>query len=122
MPRTALAVQEITPFTGLASIVFTAADSANGMMFPNDGRTLLFVRNNDVAAKTVTIVSVPDDALRTGDIPLVVPAAAAGLQAVAMSNPLRPGLFNQRTTDVGNVYVNFSAATNLTVAAVRINS
>jgi hypothetical protein len=118
--HTAITVQAPAQFGGLQNVTLTAADSANGMMFPNDGRTVLIVVNNDVAAKTVTIVSVPDENGRTGDIVLVVPAAAGGFPGIAITDQLPTALFTQQATDPGNVYVTFSAATNLKVAAVRI--
>lgn len=118
--HTAITVQAPAQFGGIQNVTLTAADSVNGMMFPNDGKTVLIVVNNDVAAKTVTIVSVPDENGRSGDIVLVVPAAAGGFPGIAITDQLPGALFSQQSTDAGNVYVSFSAATNLKVAAVRI--
>jgi hypothetical protein len=118
--HTAITVQAPAQFGGIQNVTLTAADSANGMMFLNDGKTVLVVINNDVAAKTVTVVSVPDENGRTGDIVLVVPAAAGGFPGIAITDQLPTALFTQQSTDAGNVYVSFSAATNLKVAAVRI--
>lgn len=116
MARTSIAVEEVA-FQGYDSdVTFTAVDAVNGMMFPNDGRTVLLVRNADAAAKTVTVVSVADDAGRTGDHSIVI---AAGKTAIV--NPLRPGWWSQRGgADGGQVYVDFSAATSTTVACVRL--
>ena len=118
--HTAITVQAPAQFGGIQNVTLTAADSANGMMFLNDGKTVLVVINNDVAAKTVTIVSVPDENGRTGDIVLVVPAAVGGFPGIAITDQLPTALFTQQSTDAGNVYVTFSAATNLKVAAIRI--
>lgn len=117
MARTSIPVEEV-PFQGYDSAVtFSGADAANGMMFPNDGRTVLLVRNSDAAAKTVTVVSVADEARRTGDHSISI---AAGNTAVI--GPLRPGWWNQRSgADGGNVYVDFSAATAVTVGCLRLN-
>jgi hypothetical protein len=73
-----------------------------------------------VATKTVTIVSVPDENGRTGDIILTVPAASGSFPGIAITDQLPTALFTQQSTDAGNVYVTFSAATNVKVAAVRI--
>lgn len=117
MARTSIAVQEV-PFQGnIAGITLGAVDAVNGMMFPNDGRTLLVVRNADAAGKTVTVKSVADEAGRTGDQVITV---AAG--AIAVVGPLRRSWWNQPSgADSGNVYVDFSAATNTTIAALRLN-
>lgn len=116
MARTAIAVQEIQ-FLGSGAIAFTAADATNGMMFPNDGRTVLLIKNGGAGAITVTVTSVPDEYGRTGDLIISV---AAGEERIV--GPLRPALFNQRSgADQGTVYVGFSAATSVTVAAPRLN-
>jgi hypothetical protein len=118
--HTAITVQAPAQFNGISNVTLTAADSANGMMFPNDGKTVLVVINNDVSSKTVTVVSVPDENGRTGDIVLTVPAAVGGFPGIAITDQLPTALFSQQTTDAGNVYVTFSAATSVKVAAVRI--
>lgn len=118
--HTAITVQAPAQYNGISNLTLTAADSVNGMMFVNDGRTILVVLNNDVSSKTVTIVSVPDENGRTGDIVLTVPAAVGGFPGVAITDQLPTALFTQQATDPGNVYVTFSAATSVKVAAVRI--
>jgi hypothetical protein len=118
--HTAITVQAPAQFGGISSVTLTAADSVNGMMFPNDGKTVLIVINNDVSTKTVTIVSVPDENGRTGDIILTVPAASGSFPGIAITDQLPTALFTQQSTDPGNVYVTFSAATSVKVAAVRI--
>jgi len=121
MARTLLAVQNVPQFNGLTPIVWTAVDSVNGMMFPNDGQTIVLVRNNDAASKTATMRSIADEHGRTGDIALIVPAASGGVPGEAIFNPENQALFNQVGADAGNVYLDFSAATATTVAVLRIN-
>lgn len=117
MPRTSIAVEEVPFQSADNDVTFNAVDAANGMMFPNDGRTILLVKNADAAAKTVTIRAVPDEAGRSVDLVVTV---AAG--KTALVPPLRPAWWNQRSgADMGQVYVDFSAATNTTVACNRLN-
>ncbi len=116
MPRTAIAVQEIPANSYVGAITFTAVDAANGMMFPNDGRTILIVKNADTASKTVTVVSVADQWGRTGDHSITV---AAGGEAIVP--PLPPAVWSQQSgADANNVYVNFSAATSTTIGCLRL--
>lgn len=117
MPRTSIAVEEIPWQGGDNDLTFSAVDAANGMMFPNDGKTVLLVRNADAAAKTVTVRAVPDPFGRSVDLALVI---AAG--KTAMVGPLAPVAWNQTSgADLGRVYVDFSAATSTTVACARLN-
>ncbi len=115
--RTSIAVQDVPFQSNLAGITLGAVDAVNGMMFPNDGATILIIRNSDAAAKTVTIKSVPDEAGRSVDQVITV---AAG--AIAIVGLLRPAWWNQRSTDAGSVYIDFSAATSTTVAALRLRN
>lgn len=119
--RTTIPVQTVSPSTGLQSVTYTAADAANNHIVANDGNTQIIVINCDVAAKTVTIHSVPDENGRTGDIILIVPAASGSVCALGMSPRLPPALFSQQNSDAGSVYVDVSAATNLKLAAVHVN-
>lgn len=115
MARTSIAIQEVASQSNIAAVTLGAVDSVNGMMFPNDGQTILLVQNADAAPKTVTVASVADEAGRTGDQVITV---AAG--KIAIVGPLRQAWWNQRSSDAGNVYVDFSAATSTTVAALRL--
>lgn len=116
MPRTSIAVEEV-PFQSFDNdITFGAVDAVNGMMFPNDGQTVLLVKNADAASKTVTVQSVQDENGRTGNLVVTVAAGKTGI-----IGPLRPKLFSQRSIDAGMVYVDFSAATSTTVACLRLN-
>ena len=117
MARTAIAVQEIGLNAG-ATITWTNSDQANGMIFANDGRTVLLVKNGDASARVVTIASVADEAGRIGD---QVPSVAAA--ATYCFGPLRPAWWSQRSTNQGCVLVDFAVGTptTLQVAAVRLN-
>lgn len=116
MPRTSIPITEIGLNGSLNPIVWTAADSTNDMMFDNDGRTVLLIRNASAGAVNVTVKSVADEAGRTGDIVMAV--AAGNTSAVS---PLRPAWWNQRSGDIGKVHVDFDVATSITVAALRLN-
>jgi len=93
------------------------AANADGHMFLNNGRVILHVKNADTAAKTVTIVSVPEPIFgRLGDVAVSVPAGSEML-----IGPFQPDGFNQRSgADKGKVYVNYSAVTNVTVGAIQM--
>ena len=117
MARTAIAVQEIGLNAG-ATVTWTNSDQANGMIFANDGRTVLLVKNGDASARVVTVASVADEAGRIGD---QVPSVAAA--ATYCFGPLRPAWWSQRSTNQGCVLVDFAVGTptTLQVAAVRLN-
>lgn len=117
MARTAIPIQVIPRNGALANVAFTAADATNQHEFPNGGRVLLIAKNTDTANKTVTVVSVPDEAGRSGDLQITVSANGG----VAIAGPFRPAWWNQRAdADLGKVFVNVSAATNLGLAAVQL--
>ncbi len=113
MARTVLAVQD-TALAGLTP-VYTAADAVNGMQFLNDGKTILHIKDTGVGACTVTLTTPAKvGGLDVADPTIVVPATTGD----KMSSTLNPTLFNQAD---GNVYVDFSTATGVTVAALRVN-
>jgi hypothetical protein len=111
MARTAIAVQQVQKNKG-GALTFAAADQANGMSFPNDGNTLLRVKNTSGSPITVTVASVPCSHGRTSDIVQSVAATTGDAQI----GPLDPALFNQSGAVVN---VDFSAATGVTVAAIK---
>ena len=115
MARTAIPIQDV-PLLGDADVTWNNSDQANGMIYPNDGQTILLFKNGDASSHTPTVRSVTDDAGRTGD---KAPTIAAGVTHIV--GPLRPQWFNQRNADLGNVYLDFSAGTPTTfqVAAIR---
>lgn len=116
MPRTVIPVQASLPNTTAITPTFGATDSANNMMFLNDGQVFLYVKNASGASITVTLVSVPDPFGRLGDIITTVPAGADRIIPC-----VSPNLFNQTVNgDAGNVYVNFSASASVTVGAFKL--
>lgn len=115
--RTAIAVQEVAS-NNAAQLNEAAVDAANGMIFPNDGRTVLVVRNAGASALSITLKGVACSHGRAADV--VVAALAAG--RVYLSTYLETGLFSQKAgADSGQVYVDFAGAdaANAKVSAVR---
>lgn len=114
MAFTVLPLTIVNPASDL-QVVYTAVDSVNGNMFLNDGQVELRVKNGSGSPVTVTVASVADPYGRTGDIVQAIPAG----QEFAFGD-LAPNLFNQRTVDVGNVHVTFSAGASISAAAVQL--
>lgn len=112
MPRTSLAVQSV-PFQKGAGITYAAADTVNGNMFDNDGNTVLIVKNAGAGAINVTVTAVDDEAGRS--VNLVQNVAAT---SDAILGPFRTPWWNQRGSDLGKVYVDFSGAAS--VAALKL--
>lgn len=98
-----------------AVITYSAVDAVNGNMFVNNGKCELRVKNGSGVSVTVTVVSVPDEHGRSGDI--VNPIAAGAEEVFGL---LDPALFNQRSGDVGYVHVTFSAGASVTAAVVQL--
>jgi len=115
MAFTSFPVQAVGRNAALAAVSFTAVDGPNGNTFVNDGKTSLRIKNGSGVSVTVTVVSVPDEHGRSGDLSIVI--AAGGEATVGC---LDPGLFNQRSGDVGQVHVSFSAGTSVTMAALSV--
>lgn len=115
MARTNIPVQ-VCPANGggIQAVTKTAGDSANDHEFFNDGKCMLMVENLDASTKAVTVVSVPDQYGRLGDVAMTVPAVSGGVPGVAFAGPFPPALFNQRgAADLGKVFVDLAASTNL---------
>ena len=96
------------------ALTYSATDNTNGNTVVNNGKVALLVKNPTGGAITVTVVSVPDSNGRTGDLVASIPAGgefAFGL--------LDPSLFNQRSGDVGQVHVTFSAS-GCTMVALQL--
>lgn len=126
--RTPLTVIDV-PFLSSRVLQFATTAGTN-MKFANpSGDLLIFVKvGSGGGATVVTASSVPDPSLgRTGDVTLTLAANQTGV-----IGPLRPAGFNQRIppptvpaptptirSDVGWVYLTFSATTQVTVEAVR---
>jgi len=98
-------------------------DHANGMKFPNDGKTILIIANDggDLLSDTITVHSVSDPYGRTGD--LVAPISGNPVSDdvdFTVMGPFPPALWNQ--TD-GFVYldnVNAPDVSTSYIAAVRL--
>lgn len=113
MPRIDIA-RTAVPAESAVAPNLQAADAANGMKFTNSGRESLLIRNTDASAHTVTVVSVPDEAGRTGDLAVNVPAGE-----IRIVDKLQPRWWNQRSgEDATTVQVDFSAATGMEVAVL----
>jgi hypothetical protein len=113
MARTSIPIT-IVGFQQGTQLSYTAADSTNGMMFDNAGDTTLIIKNGSGASINVTINAVADEAGRSVNY---VQAVAAGAEAIIAH--LRPAWWNQRNSDTGKVYVDFSASTTVSVAALK---
>jgi hypothetical protein len=118
MPRTAIPVTDIGFQAGIANVSFAAADFTNGNKYQNDGGdVVLLVKNTTAGPINVTVRAVADEAGRSVDKVLAVPATTG----IMVAGPFRQAWWNQRTApDVGAVGVDYSA-TGLNVAALRLN-
>jgi hypothetical protein len=113
MPRTAIALQDVTAKPRSAVVTLTVVDAVNNNMFLNDGRTLIIVRNPTGGTLSITFVSVADSEGRTGDLTRALLASE-----VWVAGPFPQNAWNQTAADVGNVYVNPAAA--LTIGALKL--
>jgi len=109
MARSALTVQTIVK-TGLADTYASA--NVDGNSFANDGATFLHVKNGGGSSITVTI-----------DTPNTVDDLAISNRTVTVANgsekmigPFPPGVYNHS----GEVYVDYSAVTSVTVGAFKL--
>ena len=92
-----------------AAVTYTAADAA-GDTFPNDGRTVLHVRNGGAAGITVGVDSTsPCDYGFDHDLSATVAAGAD-----RMIGPFAPNRFGTTVT------VTYSAVTSVTIAVLAI--
>src|SRR5712691_747350 len=115
MARTTIAVQTLERNAG-AGITYTAADSANGMQFVNDGGEIAIVKNGSGGSITATFHSVPDASGRLGDIAQII---TAGTDAII--GPLRPGDWNQTSgVSAGDVTIDFTASASVNIAIVKL--
>lgn len=96
-------------------VTFTAAN-VDGHSIPGGGSVRLLVTNGDASSKTVTIQTpATQGGLAVADQAVVVPAGETWC-----IGPFTPNLYDRASgaTDAGKVYVDFSAVTSVTVAAV----
>lgn len=117
MARTEIPITDV-PFQEGVEITETPVDSANGMMFLNDGMTLIVLRNSNVSMDvTVTAVAVEDEAGRAVDFVLNVDS-----QKLGFIGPLRNAWWNQRSgVDIGKVYLDFDIDTDISIAALKVD-
>lgn len=99
-------------------ITFAAA-TAGGDDFPNDGRTLLVVRNASAGAITVGVTAqVTEIRLRDlGDISKANGGGSVAAGGVDVFGPFPERAFNATT---GRAAITYSAAASVTVAAVKL--
>ena len=116
MSRTELTVTEIER-TGVDAAATLEAANADGEKFLNDGKTFLEVLNTNAATCTVTAVSTRTiDGLAVADLEVAVEQNER-----LFIGPFPRDTFNQPSgADAGRVYVNFSAVTDVTIAAWRL--
>lgn len=115
MAYTETAVQY--PTSAGAGLTYTAAAAA-GNKFSNDGRTGLNVRNASGSSITVTITTPGTiDGLAIADKTFTVPATTGDRWWKG-----DPAVYNQPdgATDAGEVYVDYSAVTSVTIAVMHL--
>lgn len=112
MARTTLTVQS-TSLSGLAPTMTTVpgAGANNGVSFPNDGTTVLMVINAGTGATVPTLDAVGS----LGGVALTDPTGSVANDSI----PEFYGPFDRQAFG-GTVGVDFSVATSVTVAAIRV--
>lgn len=111
MARSALSVQEMD--SGGLDVALEAAN-VDGNSFPNTGREVLKVVNNDASGITVTLQTPKQVAgLDVAEETISVPAA--GTRYIGRLKPR--DLYNQSD---GHVYVDYSAVANVEVGVFRV--
>lgn len=116
MPRTTLTPIALKADKGTA-LAFVAADAANGMQVKNnvpDGKLLLHVKNGDAAAKTVTIKASGANAPSPNTVDSVITVNATSEQLIVLTDSSEYEQADEM------FYINFSAATSVTVAAYKL--
>jgi hypothetical protein len=110
--RTEILVDVVSE-SGIDFLIDTAADATNGMQFSNTGRELLLVKNGSASTVTLTLDMKQDGYGRDGS--KVVTVAAGATKVIGT---FWPELYNQGDKNK-KVFVDFSAATSVTVAVVQ---
>ena len=122
MPRATIALTAVPGgATRTAAVTYTNGNHSDGMMFRNDGRTILQIVNGSGAAIYAKVTSVADpETGRTGDMGDLSTTLAIAAGATRVFNVLDPNLFNQKSgADAGFAYLDLSASTTVTVAALQ---
>ena len=115
MARKVITVQKLNTVAG-SDVTFENVDIANGMQFPNDGRSFLFVQTTAGGGIGVNMVSQPDAVSRLGDI-----FSSVGASKTRSFGPFQDSkIFGDAK---GNVFVDFVNATGgVTVNQVAVVS
>lgn len=92
-----------------------AAAAVAGDSFPNDGRTVLHVKNTNAAARTVTVASqkTATAGLAPANNAVVVPLTVGD----KIIGPFDASVWNDVN---GNVQITYSVETGVTIAAIRV--
>src|SRR4051812_29207661 len=97
----------------IAGATFTPASAAGGGdVFPNNGKTFLYVKNGDSGSHTVTIT--PQNTLGAGYTISPI-AVAVGAGAEKLIGPFDPQYFNNSS---GQAVVTYDGVTSVTVKPV----
>jgi hypothetical protein len=116
MAEGTITLQTINRSTG--TVVTYAAATAGGDKFPNDGKTVLRVKNSDSSPHSVTVNSVENcDQGFDHDEPSSVAVANGGV--IREFGPFPMALYNDAD---GYAHVTYTAVTSVTVAAVQLPS
>jgi len=99
-------------------ITFAAA-SGGGDVFPNDGKTLFIIHNEDASAATVTATAQNTATTKTGFGPVTKADAVQSVEATSVDvmGPFPITAFNNGS---GQVAITYSSVTSMSVAAVRV--
>jgi len=110
--RTTLSVQQITN-SGITPS-YAAATATDGDAFANDGDVFVHVKNVGGSPVTLTIQTPGKVAgVDIAEVTVTIPATTGD----KMIGPFDPTVFNQSD---GKVYLDWSAVTGVTVAAIRL--
>lgn len=115
MARTSIPVVAIGNQGAVDPIVWTTGDATNDHEFLNDGKTIVIVRNGGGVGITVSVISVADEAGRTGDLAIAV---AAGDYCIF--GPLKQAWWNQ-SGGVVHVDLDTDASVVLTAFSQRFH-
>lgn len=120
MAYTALSVQ--TPTKDGVTLTFTQFDDTNGMKVPNDGKTILLIKNANGLDTVNLTVNTPGDVDGNAIADVTGNGVADG--AIGSMGPFKPDVYNQNSTaDKGHVLFDAGSGTfgaGVTVAAVGI--
>ncbi len=99
-------------------ITFAAVSSSD--TFPNDGKTIVILFNDDVGASTVTVTAQDTTATGAG-FGAVTKADAVQVVEADTSDVMGPFPISAFNNASAQVAIGFSATTSFTIAVVRVN-